>query len=72
MEVPQEETNDFLVEEDTEELLRAESSYLANTETKKVDIDPTSIAQTKVYKDMDYMPVSYRIFVKLMDKNGWL
>ena len=53
IEAPSEEIGDWVVE-DTEELLRAESSYLANTETKKVAIDPTSIASTKIYKDMDY------------------
>ena len=34
--------------------MRAEAAFLANTETKNVTIDPTSIATTHVYKDMDY------------------
>ena len=42
------------VYEKTEEVLRAEAAFLANTETKNVTIDPTSIATTHVYKDMDY------------------
>ena len=46
-------TKDAL-EEETKEFLPIKSAYLANTETKKVEIDPTSIAPTKVYKDMDY------------------
>ena len=54
IEAPPEEINDFVVEEDQEELLRAKSAFLANTETKKVAVDPTSIAGTQVYKDMDY------------------
>ena len=54
IEAPPEENNDFVVEEDTVEVLRAESAYMANTETKKVAIDSTSIAPTQVYKDKDY------------------
>lgn len=44
---------DFTVE-DTGEVLLPETAYLANTETKKVAVDNTSIAVTSVYKDMDY------------------
>lgn len=54
VEIPPEETGDFVFAESTDEVLRAASASLENTETKKVAVDPTSIAQTQVYKDMDY------------------
>lgn len=38
----------------SEEVVQTETAAFANTETKKVDVDPTSIAQTQVYKDMEY------------------
>ena len=37
-----------------EELLSKTAASQNNTEVKKVEIDPTSIAQTQVYKDYDY------------------
>lgn len=37
-----------------EDLLSKISASQNNTEVKKVAVDPTSIAQTQVYKDMDY------------------
>ena len=37
-----------------EELLSKSAASQNNTEVKKVEIDPTSIAQTQVYKDYDY------------------
>lgn len=45
-------TSDAEVSE--EELISKTSASQNNTEVKKVEVDPTSIAQTQVYKDMDY------------------
>ena len=41
-------------ESDIERIFPTGSAYKTNTETKKVAVDETSIAQTKIYKDMDY------------------
>lgn len=44
----------YATTDDKEEVHSTELSGLSNMETKKVDVDETSIAQTKIYKDMDY------------------
>ena len=44
----------YAQEQFEEEVLPSGSVYKTNMETKKVAVDETSIAQTKIYKDMDY------------------
>lgn len=54
IEAPPEENTEPVIYEDTDEVLGEAAAYLANTETKKVEVDITSIATTQIYRDMDY------------------